>query len=194
MLRLRSGIVLALLVGVAYAEDAPRAAEPPPVEPAPAEPAPAPALATGERDRRVLEHVRARCRWFQLARPFGTTLTVDHTYFLKATSAAALYANNFDFFDHDAMAATPTIENDCGGPPAAPGASNCFNELAALTANTTNHIDADPMLTNPKDVAAPNWKPAVSSVLAGCGAPPAGLDTTATFCGAIGAVDCPASN
>ncbi|MFN0250673.1 MAG: hypothetical protein ACKV2T_27585 [Kofleriaceae bacterium] len=121
---------------------------------------------------------------------FGTDLTINHTYFLKATPSAALYANNFDFFDHDAMAATPTIENDCDGPPAAPGSTNCFNELTTLTANATNRMDTNPMLTNPKDPSAPNFAPmAGSPVLTGCGVPPAGLDTTATFCGAIGTTD-----
>lgn len=121
---------------------------------------------------------------------FGTTLTIHHTYFLKATPSAGLFATNFDFFDHDAMAATPTIENDCDGPPATPGASNCFNEQTTLAADTTNHLDVDPMLTAPKDFAAPNWKPlAASPVLTGCGTPPAGLDQTATYCGAIGATD-----
>lgn len=118
-------------------------------------------------------------------------LAITHAYFLKATAQPSLFATNFDFFDHDAMAGTPTIENDCDGPPATPGTANCYNELATLlTAEATNHLDTDPMLTAPKDPSAPNFAPMVGSpVLTGCGTPPAGFDTTATFCGAVGATD-----
>ena len=54
----------------------------------------------------------------------------------------------------------------------------------------TNHVGTDVMLTSPKDIAAPNWKPATGSpVLTGCGTPPAGFDQSATFCGAVGNSD-----
>ena len=114
---------------------------------------------------------------------------IQHTYFMKATAQAGLFAPNFDFtLDHDSMAGTPNLENDCdlsGGT-----TSNCFDELATFSAVTSNHMNVDAQLTDPKNLTAPSFKPAAGSpVLAGCGTPPAGFDTTATFCGAVGATD-----
>ena len=102
---------------------------------------------------------------------FGTGLAITNTYFLKSTNATAVWPANFDV--------SGGIENDGG-----------FNEVALIGNAATNKLDVDPLLTDPLNIAAPNWKPqAGSPVLTGCGTPPAGMDQTATFCGAIGAVD-----
>jgi hypothetical protein len=103
-------------------------------------------------------------------------LSIKHTYFLKST-AQPLFMTDFD------KAGTPPAENDCV-------AGTCLDEQAMLTADTSNRIDADPMLMDAKNLTSPNWKPmAASPVLAGCGTPGAGFDATATFCGAIGDTD-----
>ncbi len=103
-------------------------------------------------------------------------LSLAHTYLLKA-AAGPLWMADFD------KAGNPLAENDCV-------AGVCLDEQAALTAETTNQLDTDPMLGDAKNLTAPNWKPANGSpVLTGCGTPGAGLDPTATFCGAIGATD-----
>ncbi len=100
-------------------------------------------------------------------------LAVKNTYFVKGANATALWPTNFD------VAGTPPVENDGG-----------FDEAAMIGGDATNHQGVDPMLTLPKSLTAPNWKPmAGSPVLTGCGTPPAGFDTTTTFCGAIGATD-----
>jgi len=116
-------------------------------------------------------------------------LSFQHTYFLKATAEASLWAPNFDHVvDHDMMPATPALENDCTI--TAGVTSNCLDEQAVFSAELTNHMNVDPMLTSPKDLVAPSFKPAAGSpVLTGCGTPPAGFDTSATFCGAVGATD-----
>ena len=103
---------------------------------------------------------------------FGTTLTIKHTYFLKSTNAAAVWPLGFDVNGSG-------VENDAG-----------FDEVAQIGGDATNKLDLDPMLTDAKNVVTPNFKPlAGSPVLTGCGTPTAGLDQTATFCGAIGPVD-----
>lgn len=100
-------------------------------------------------------------------------LSVKNTYFLKAANATALWPTNFD------VGGNPPVENDGG-----------FDEAAQIGGDATNHLNVDPMLTAPKSLTAPNWKPmAGSPVLTGCGTPPVGFDQTATFCGAIGATD-----
>ncbi len=104
---------------------------------------------------------------------FGTALTVKHTYFVKSTNATAIWPTNFD------VTGNPPAENDGG-----------FDEQAQIGRDATNHLDVAVQLTDAKNVTAPNWKPADGSpVLTGCATPPAGLDQTATFCGAIGATD-----
>ena len=101
---------------------------------------------------------------------FGTGLTITNTYFMKSTNAAAVWPAGFDVSNG--------TENDGG-----------FDEVAMIGTGT-NKVDIDVQLIDAKNIAAPNFKPAVGSpVLAGCGTPPSGLDTTATFCGAIGADD-----
>jgi hypothetical protein len=104
---------------------------------------------------------------------FGTALTIKNTYFVKSTQVGlAVWPVGFDVSGGG-------VENDGG-----------FDELAQIGGDATNKIDVDPLLTDAKNITAPNFKPAVASpVLTGCGTPPAGLDQTATFCGAIGAVD-----
>ncbi|MEJ7597256.1 MAG: hypothetical protein WKG01_05035 [Kofleriaceae bacterium] len=103
---------------------------------------------------------------------FGTGLTIKHTYFVKGTASTAIWPAGFDVGSNG-------MQNDGG-----------FDEAAQIGGDATNHLGVDVQLTAPKDLAAPNWKPAAASpVLAGCGTPSAGLDTTATFCGAIGATD-----
>ncbi|MBA3818258.1 MAG: hypothetical protein H0X17_05160 [Deltaproteobacteria bacterium] len=101
---------------------------------------------------------------------FGTGLAIKNTYFLKGANATALWPANFD---------GAGAGNDGG-----------FDEAAQIGGDATNRMNVDPQLTAPKNATAPSWKPATGSpVLTGCGTPPAGLDTTATFCGAIGADD-----
>ena len=103
---------------------------------------------------------------------FGTGLTIKHTYFVKGTAATAIWPAGFDV-------GSSGNQNDGG-----------FDEATQIGGDATNHLDVDVQLGSPKDLAAPSWKPAAASpVLAGCGTPPAGLDQTATFCGAIGATD-----
>lgn len=109
-------------------------------------------------------------------------LSIKSSYFLKATAAAALWAPNFD----KAMVGTPPVltENDCVA------GAGCLDEQSSLAAEPSNKLDADPLLANPKDLIAPSWKPlAGSPALTGCATPGAGFDTTATYCGAIGATD-----
>lgn len=109
----------------------------------------------------------------------GGGLSIKNTYFVKATTPTSLWIPDFD----KSMVNGVLTENDCVS-----GA--CFDEQAALTAEATNKFDVDPLLGDAKNLTAPNWKPnAGSPVLTGCGTPPAGFDTQATFCGAIGATD-----
>jgi hypothetical protein len=104
---------------------------------------------------------------------YGTDLVVKHTYFVKSTTVAAVWPVGFD------VGGNPPVENDGG-----------FDELAMIGGDATNHLDVDVQLGDAKNVAAPSFKPAAGSpVLTGCGTPPAGLDQTATFCGAIGTAD-----
>lgn len=103
-------------------------------------------------------------------------LSIKHTYFLKS-AASPLFMVDFD------KAGTPPVENDCV-------AGTCLDEAGMIAADTSNKVDTDPMLMDAKNLTSPNWKPmAASPVLTGCGTPGAGFDTTATFCGAIGATD-----
>lgn len=109
----------------------------------------------------------------------GGGLSVKNTYFMKATATASLWIPDFD----KSMVNGVLTENDCVS-----GA--CFDEQTALTAEATNKFDVDPLLGDAKNLTAPNWKPnGGSPVLTGCGTPPAGFDTQATFCGAIGTTD-----
>ncbi|MDQ3297158.1 MAG: hypothetical protein M3619_11275, partial [Myxococcota bacterium] len=102
---------------------------------------------------------------------FGAaTLAIKNTYLVKATNATSNWPASFD----------------------GTGAGNdgSFDEAAQIGGDATNRLDVDPQLAAPKHLTAPSWKPATGSpVLTGCGTPPAGLDTSATFCGAIGATD-----
>ncbi|MGE0549842.1 MAG: hypothetical protein AB7O24_17000 [Kofleriaceae bacterium] len=108
---------------------------------------------------------------------FGTGLVVKHTYFVKSTNAAAIWPTDFDV--------SSGSQNDCQSPN-----TNCFDEVAQIGGDATNHLDVDPMLGDAKNIAAPNFKPAANSpVLTGCGTPPSGFDQTATYCGAIGGTD-----
>jgi len=100
----------------------------------------------------------------------ANALALKNVYFLKGTNATANWPANFDG--------------------AGAGNDGSFDEAAQIGGDATNRIDVDPMLTAPFNVTAPNWKPATGSpVLTGCATPPAGLDTTATYCGAIGGTD-----
>lgn len=104
------------------------------------------------------------------------TLSFAHTYFVKGTNAPAAWPAGFDLANG--------IENDCDS-----NMTNCFDEAAAFGTGT-NHVDTDVLLAAPKNLVAPSWKPmAGSPVLTGCGTPPAGLDQSATFCGAVGNTD-----
>ncbi len=107
---------------------------------------------------------------------YGTGLTIKNTYFVKSTNAAAVWPDNFDV-------GAGGNQNDCVN-----GA--CFDEVAMIGGDATNRLDVDVALGAPKDPMTPSFKPnAGSPVLSGCGTPPAGLDTSATFCGAIGTTD-----
>jgi len=108
----------------------------------------------------------------------GSALALEHTYFMKGTNAAAVWPANFDVGSN-------ATQNDCPS-----GGGACFDEAATIGAVSSNHLDVDVLLGSPKSLTAPSWKPqAGSPVLTGCGTPGAGLDTTATYCGAIGATD-----
>lgn len=103
---------------------------------------------------------------------FGTALTIKNTYFVKGTNAPALWPTNFD------VGSTGT-ENDGG-----------FNEAQQIGGDASNKQDIDVRLTAPKNPTAPSFLPlAGSPVLTGCATPPAGLDPTATYCGAMGTID-----
>jgi hypothetical protein len=107
---------------------------------------------------------------------FGTGLTIKNTYFVKSTGTAGTGTAGIWPAGFDVSGGT---ENDAG-----------FSEETMIGGDATNKVDIDVALGDAKNVAAPNFKPnAGSPVLTGCGTPPAGLDTTATFCGAIGATD-----
>ncbi len=100
-------------------------------------------------------------------------LAIKNTYFMKGTNATAAWPTGFD------LVGNPPAENDGG-----------FDEATQIGGDATNHVDVDAMLTDPKNLTSPNFKPAAGSpVLTGCGTPPAGMDTSATFCGAIGTED-----
>ena len=98
-------------------------------------------------------------------------LFVNHSYF-QAAAAQPLYSAGFD--------APNGTSNDANG----------VDEEVLFGAVARNGHVQNPMLTDPTNVTLPNFKPlAGSPVLTGCGTPSAGLDTTATYCGAIGADD-----
>jgi len=109
---------------------------------------------------------------------YGTALSIKHTYFVKSTNATAVWPDSFDVSSGD--------ENDCQG-----GANtSCLDEATVIGQDPTNHVDVDVELGAPKNLTAPDFRPASGSpVLTGCGTPPAGFDTSATFCGAIGTTD-----
>lgn len=107
---------------------------------------------------------------------YGTELSIKNTYFWKATAQTEPWPVDFDV--------TGGVQND---PLPAGG---FLDEKTVICGEPTNRCDVDPMLTAPKSLTAPNFKPMTGSpMLTGCGTPPAGMDTTATFCGAIGATD-----
>ena len=100
----------------------------------------------------------------------ANALALKNVYFLKGTNATANWPANFDG--------------------AGAGNDGSFDEAAQIGGDATNHIDIDPMLGAAFNITAPDWKPAAASpVLTNCATPPAGLDTTATYCGAIGSTD-----
>lgn len=81
---------------------------------------------------------------------------------------------------------TYTFNQDAATTPPFP-ASLAADEALFNESGRMNHPNVNPMLTDP---ASYNFKPmAGSPVLTGCATPPAGFDTTATYCGAIGATD-----
>lgn len=99
-------------------------------------------------------------------------LAVKNTYFVKSDTDSALWPTGFDV-------PASGVEDDGG-----------FNEAATIGGDATNHMNVDVKLPDARNLTAPSFKPmAGSPVLTGCGTPPAGFDTTATFCGAIGATD-----
>lgn len=103
---------------------------------------------------------------------FGSALSIKNTYFVKGTNAPAIWPANFDV-------GSSGNQNDGG-----------FDEAAQIGGDASNKQGIDVQLADPKNATAPNFKPnAGSPVLTGCGTPPAGLDQTATFCGAMGATD-----
>lgn len=108
------------------------------------------------------------------AAQFGLgALRLQHIYFMKST-AADVWPAGFDGMPED----------DCI--PEMP----CFDEATAIGMDETNHMNVDPMLAAPMSATAPSWMPAAASpVLTGCGMPPAGLDQTATYCGAFSTTD-----
>ena len=107
----------------------------------------------------------------------GGALAFKNTYFVKGTNATAVWPANFDV-------GTGGTQNDC------PTTTTCLDEAVSIGGDATNHIDVSPMLADPKSLIAPSWAPmAGSPVLGGCATPPTGFDTSATFCGAIGATD-----
>jgi len=107
----------------------------------------------------------------------ANALAIKNTYFMKGTNATAVWPASFDV-------GTNGNQNDC------PTATTCFDEAATIGGDATNHLNVNPMLTDPKSLTAPSFKPqAGSPVLTGCGTPGAGFDMSATFCGAIGGTD-----
>ena len=100
----------------------------------------------------------------------GNALALKNVYFVKATNATSSWPAGFD---------GAGAGNDGG-----------FDEAAMIGADATNHIDIDPMLGAAFNITTPDFKPATGSpALTGCATPSAGLDISATFCGAIGATD-----
>jgi hypothetical protein len=68
--------------------------------------------------------------------------------------------------------------------------TNCLDEAAFFQTGPLDNEWADPELSDPKNLTAPDFAPAAGSpVLEGGATPPAGFDTSATFVGAIGAND-----
>ena len=102
---------------------------------------------------------------------FGIGLTITNTYFVKSTSAAAVWPAGFDVSNN--------VENDGG-----------FDEVAMIGSDATNKVDIDVQLTDAEEHHD-------AELQAGRGLAradrlrhaAAGLDVTATFCGAIGADD-----
>lgn len=68
--------------------------------------------------------------------------------------------------------------------------ADTFDEETEADDIASNKLGVDPELGAPTSAADPDFAPAAGSpVLTGCATPPAGFDTSATFCGAIGADD-----
>jgi hypothetical protein len=112
---------------------------------------------------------------------FGTSLSIQNTYFVKATTQTAAWPTGFDVSGGN--------QDDCDPAPA-PAGTNCFDEQGMIGNGATNHVDVDVQLGAPKDLVVPSFKPAAGSpVLTGCGVPSAGFDQSATFCGAVGTTD-----
>lgn len=100
----------------------------------------------------------------------ANALALKNVYFMKGTNAPSNWPANFDG--------------------AGAGNDGSFDEAAQIGGDATNRIDMDPMLGAAFNTTTPDWKPVAGSpVLTGCATPPAGLDTSATYCGAIGATD-----
>jgi hypothetical protein len=114
-----------------------------------------------------------------IAEPAG--LEVRTTYFFQnANDVDDGFPAGFDVVDD--------AEDDCQTPGA--GCTDGYDEAALFTGEVTNTFAADPMLTSPLDLAAPSFLPLEGSpVLTGGDTPPAGLDTGATFVGAMGDED-----
>jgi len=108
-------------------------------------------------------------------------LAINYSYFFQnANDSQSGFPTGYDVEEG--------MEDDCAEP-----AVDCvgFDEAAHFTDMDAYHnVWADPMLADPLDLAAPDFAPAAGSpVLTGGDTPPAGLDTGATFIGAIGATD-----
>lgn len=105
-----------------------------------------------------------------VAQVTANNLAFKNVYFMKATNAASNWPANFDG--------------------AGAGNDASFDEATVIGGDVTNKIDTDPQLGAAYNITAPVFKPnAGSPVLTGCGTPPAGFDTTATYCGAVGPND-----
>lgn len=87
---------------------------------------------------------------------------------------------------------TALVGAACGGDDGAPEENlACFDETNFFhDVSLANTFGVDPELEDPTNLTAPNFAPQAGSPVLSAGAtPPASLDTSATFAGAIGAVD-----
>jgi hypothetical protein len=109
------------------------------------------------------------------ANSYGAGLAVKHTFIVRAATIASPWPATFE------SGATQNDPLTAGG---------FFIEQTAIGQDPTTRLDVDVRLTDPKSLIAPSFAPqAGSPVLGACGTPPAGFDTAATHCGAVGAVD-----